>query len=86
MMPKYPRGCFPRIAFLVRGVRRGVSQGSHDHIPVQMARGGGLRAEKGGCSPRSLATRPSKTLSFLQGNKHFCKIALLHPKMVGIVS
>ena len=35
---------------------------------------------------RSLATRPSKTLCFPQENKHFCKIALLHPKMVGVVS
>ena len=33
-----------------------------------------------------LATRPSKTRCFLEGNKHFCKIASLHPKMVGIVS
>ena len=35
---------------------------------------------------RSLATRPSKTLCFRSENKHFCKIALLHPKMVGVVS
>ena len=35
---------------------------------------------------RSLATRPSKTFCFPQENKHFCKIAPLHAKMVGVVS
>ena len=35
---------------------------------------------------RSLATRPSKTVCFLNRSKYFCKIGLLHPKMVGIVS
>ena len=51
-----------------------------------MARSGGLRAIKGACSQGGLATRPSQTLSFLLENEQFCKIALLHLKMVGIVS
>ena len=44
-----------------------------------------MRATKRGCALASWATRPSKTLRCLQGNKHFCKTALLHPKMVGII-
>ena len=63
-----------------------VAQGYLFFIRVQMARGGGFRPQKGGCSLRSFAHRPSQMLVWPKENKHFSKTALFHPKMVEIVS